>query len=140
MTRWIRIVVALLVGLVVGGSINTALIVMSPSLIPPPPGVDVNDAASLAAGIHLFQPRHFVMPFLAHAMGTLAGALVAFLLAGSQRAALAWAVGVVFLGGGIAASVMIPAPDSSKSASRHSGIADHPELPSGRRRLVRLRE
>jgi hypothetical protein len=31
--------------------------------------------------MHLFEPRHFVMPFLAHALGTLAGALAAFLIA-----------------------------------------------------------
>lgn len=110
MARWFRNALALLAGLVVGGSVNMALIVLSPSLIPPPPGVDVNNAASLAAGIHLFEPRHFAMPFLAHALGTLAGALATFLAAATLRAPLAWAVGVVFLGGGIAASVMIPAP------------------------------
>lgn len=54
-----------------------ALILISPSLIPPPSGVNVSDAESLSRSIHLFEPRHFVMPFLAHALGTLAGALAA---------------------------------------------------------------
>ena len=58
----------------------------------------------------LLQPRHFVMPFLAHAIGTLAGALAAYLIAASSRVAMAYAIGVIFLLGGIAASVMIPAP------------------------------
>jgi hypothetical protein len=30
--------------------------------------VDVNSAEGLSKGIHLFEPRHFVMPFLAHAL------------------------------------------------------------------------
>src|SRR5690606_28505587 len=78
--------------------------------IPPPPGVDVTDPASLAAGIHLFEPRHFLMPFLAHALGTFAGALLAWWLAGSRKDAFAWAIGAVFLAGGIAAARMIAAP------------------------------
>ena len=87
-----------------------ALITVGPSLIPPPAGVDVNNAESLINGIHLFEPRHFVMPFLAHAVGTLAGALAAYLIAATHRAPIAYLVGAIFLCGGIAASFMIPAP------------------------------
>ena len=64
----------------------------------------------LAAGIALFEPRHFVTPFLAHALGTLVGAFVAYLLAASHKARFAYAIGVLFLMGGIAACFMIPAP------------------------------
>ena len=31
--------------------------------------------------MHLFEPKHLVFPFLAHAVGTLVGALVAYLVA-----------------------------------------------------------
>lgn len=62
-----------------GGGVNMALIILGPSLIPPPAGVDVNSAESLGKAMHLFEPRHFIMPFLAHAVGTLAGALAAYL-------------------------------------------------------------
>ena len=110
MPRWLRNTLAVVAGIIVGGVVNTVLIGASPSLVPLPAGVDPNDPDSLAKGIHLFQPRHFVMPFLAHALGTFAGALAAFLLAASHKARLALAIGVVFLCGGIAASVMIPAP------------------------------
>jgi hypothetical protein len=72
--------------------------------------VDVSNAKSLAAAMHLFEPRHFVMPFLAHALGTLTGALVAYLIASTHRVRIAYAIGVLFLCGGIAASFMIPAP------------------------------
>ena len=110
MPRRLRNVAALLVGVVVGGAVNMALITLGPSLIPPPAGVDVNDAESLRRSIHLLEPRHFVMPFLAHAVGTLAGALSAYLLAVTHKRAIALAIGVVFLCGGVAASFMIPAP------------------------------
>ncbi|HET7711494.1 MAG TPA: hypothetical protein VFL80_06155 [Thermoanaerobaculia bacterium] len=110
MPNLLRNVLAIIVGIVIGGVVNMALITLSPSLIPPPAGVDVSSAESLSKGIHLFQPRHFVMPFLAHALGTLAGALAAYLIAASYKARFAYAIGALFLCGGLAASRMIPAP------------------------------
>ncbi|HYW50868.1 MAG TPA: hypothetical protein VE861_09690 [Gemmatimonadaceae bacterium] len=110
MPTLVRNVLAVLAGLIAGAALNGALITLSPSLIPPPAGVDVTNTESLAQSIHLFQPRHFVMPFLAHALGTLVGALVAYVVAASSKAGFAWAIGVAFLAGGISASYMIPAP------------------------------
>lgn len=110
MPRLVRNILAVLAGIVFGSVVNMALITLSASLIPPPAGVDVSNAESLAKSMHLFEPRHFLMPFLAHALGTLVGALVAFLVAASHKAAFAYAIGVLFLCGGIAASFMIPAP------------------------------
>jgi hypothetical protein len=110
MPKVVRNVLAVLAGLVIGGAVNGGLIALSPSLIPPPAGVDVSNAESLAKAMHLFEPRHFVMPFLAHALGTLAGAIAAYLIAASHKATFAYVIGAVFLCGGIAACFMIPAP------------------------------
>jgi hypothetical protein len=110
MPNLLRNVLAILAGIAIGVGVNTALITLSPSLIPPPTGVDVNNAESLSKAMHLFEPRHFVMPFLAHAVGTLAGALAAYLIAASYKAQIAYLIGAVFLCGGVAASFMIPAP------------------------------
>lgn len=110
MPNVVRNVLAIVAGIVIGGAINGILIALSPLLIPPPAGVDVNNPESLSKGIHLFEPRHFVMPFLAHALGTLGGAFAAYLIAGSYKRQIAYAIGVVFLCGGVAASFMIPAP------------------------------
>jgi hypothetical protein len=110
MPSLLRNVLAVLAGIAIGGAVNMALVTLSPSLIPPPAGVDVSDAESLGRSMHLFQPRHFVMPFLAHALGTLAGALAAYLIAASHGARIAYAIGAFFLCGGVAASFMIPAP------------------------------
>lgn len=110
MPKLVRNVLAFLAGVAIGGVVNMAIITFSPSLIPPPAGVDVSNAESLSKAMHLFEPRHFVMPFLAHALGTLAGAIAAQLIAATYKAQLAYAIGAVFLCGGVAASFMIPAP------------------------------
>ena len=106
----LRNILAVIVGLAVGAGVNMSLIVLGPLVIPPPLGVDVADAQSLSTSMHLFESKHFLFPFLAHALGTLAGALTAFLIAASYRSVFAYAVGAVSLAGGIAATLMIPAP------------------------------
>ena len=110
MPKVLRNILAIVAGLIVGSVVNMAIVTLGPALIPPPAGVDPTNAESLAGAMHLFEPRHFLMPFLAHALGTLAGALVAWLIAASHKARFAYAIGVVFLCGGIAACFMIPAP------------------------------
>jgi hypothetical protein len=72
--------------------------------------VDVSSAEELSKAMHLFEPRHFIMPFLAHALGTLAGAFAAYRIAASNKALVAYVIALVFLCGGVAASFMIPAP------------------------------
>jgi hypothetical protein len=107
---WVRNILALVAGILLGGVVNGLLIALGPHLVPPPPGVDVGNPESLAKGIHLFTPRHFIIPFFAHAMGTFAGAACAYFVAATHKVRFAYAVGAVFLCGGIAASFMIPAP------------------------------
>ena len=106
----LRNILAVVIGFVVGSVVNMALILASPHMIPPPPGVDASNLESMKAAMHLYQPKHFLFPFLAHALGTFAGALVAYLIAATRRTALVAAIGVLFLAGGVAACFMIPAP------------------------------
>lgn len=110
MPKLLRQIFAVVVGIIIGGCVNMALVTLSPALIPPPAGVDVNNAESLKQSIHLFQPQHFLMPFLAHALGTFSGALVAYLLAVSHHKQLAFGIGAFYFCGGLAACFMIPAP------------------------------
>lgn len=103
-------ILALLIGLIVGGCVNMGLILIGMYLIPPPVGVDVSDAQSIGANIDLYEPKHFLIPFLAHALGTLVGATITCCIAVSHRRYLACVIGIVFLVGGIMAAFMIPAP------------------------------
>lgn len=105
-----RNTLAVVAGAVVGSVVNGGLIAISGSVIPPPPGADVTTLEGLRKSIHLFEPRHFLFPFLAHALGTLAGAAVTAALAASRQMALALVIGIVFLAGGVANVLMLPAP------------------------------
>jgi hypothetical protein len=110
MNKIVRNTLAVFAGIVVGGTVNMSLIHISGSVIPLPPGVNSNDMESLKAGMHLFEPKNFLFPFLAHALGTLAGAVVAARLAASHQFYLAMGIGALYLAGGIAAVMMLPAP------------------------------
>jgi hypothetical protein len=105
-----RNILAAIAGIIIGNLVNGGLIFISGAVIPPPPGVDGTDMESLKASMHLFEPKHFIFPFLAHALGTLFSAFAAASLAASHRMKFAVGMGVLFLIGGIAASFMIPAP------------------------------
>ena len=106
----LRNTLAVLVGFAAGSALNMALILVSPHVIPPPAGVDVSKVESMRASIHLFEPKHFLFPFLAHAGGAFGGAFVAARLSATRHALCAWIIGGLFFLGGITAASMIPAP------------------------------
>ena len=101
---------AVLLGLLLGGAVNMGLILLSSHVIPPPEGVDNTTMEGLAAGMALFEPKHFLFPFLAHALGTVVGALVAGLLSPGRSPMPSAVVGVLFLAGGITNVLMLPSP------------------------------
>lgn len=110
MSRMLKNTAAVLAGMIMGSGINMALIMLSPQIIQPPAGVDVNSAESMRNAMHLYEPRHFIMPFIAHSLGTAVGALIAYLIAASHKAQVSYFIGGLFLVGGVIASSMIPAP------------------------------
>jgi hypothetical protein len=101
---------AIALALFLGGSLNMFIVGISGSVIPPPPGADFTTAEGLQQSAHLMEPRHFIMPFLAHALGTLLAGFVAAALTRERRLSAAIITGLVFLTGGIMAVQMIPAP------------------------------
>ncbi|MDL2354519.1 MAG: hypothetical protein QFF03_04610 [Pseudomonadota bacterium] len=106
----IRNVLALVAGIIIGSIVNMGLIAVSGHVIAPPGGADMTTAEGLKASMHLFEPKHFVFPFLAHALGTFAGAGVAAYIASSRQLLLAMTIGAVFLAGGISMVLMLPSP------------------------------
>lgn len=97
-------------GLVLGSIVNMAFVTISSSVIAPPAGADMTTVEGLTAAMPRMEAKHFVFPFLAHALGTLVAAFVAAKVAGSHKVTIALGIGGTFLAGGIAASTMIPAP------------------------------
>ena len=110
MNRIFRNIAAILAGALLGSAVNMGIIMMSGAIIPPPEGADVTTMEGLKASMHLFQPKHFIMPFLAHGLGTFAGALIAAWVAASHKMQFAIAIGVIFLIGGITNVIMLPSP------------------------------
>jgi hypothetical protein len=106
----VKNILAVIVGLVAGSAVNMGIIIISGSIIPPPDGVDNTTMEGLKAGMHLFQPKHFLFPFLAHALGTFVGALLAAIIAANRKMLFAMLIGVFFLAGGIANVIMLPSP------------------------------
>ena len=110
MNTLLRNGIAVIAGAIVGSAVNMRIIMMSGSIIPLPEGADVTTMEGLKASIHLFQPKHFIFPFLAHALGTFVGALLASFIAVNHKMKFAIAVGCLFLLGGIANVFMLPSP------------------------------
>ncbi len=108
MSPVLRNVAAVVAGTVVGGILNLALVSVGPLLIPPPAGGDVTTMEGLRSTIHLFEAKHFLFPFLAHALGTLAGAWLAARLCATRPLLHALLVGTVFLFGGLLMALSLP--------------------------------
>jgi hypothetical protein len=106
----IRNIIAVITGVLLGGAVNMGIVSISGSIIPPPEGADVTTMEGLKASMHLFGPKNFVMPFLAHAIGTFVGALTASAIAVSHKMKFALGVSGWFLLGGILAVLMLPSP------------------------------
>ncbi|MBK9228149.1 MAG: hypothetical protein IPL67_14145 [Ignavibacteria bacterium] len=106
----VKNILAFVAGALLGSVVNMIIIMLSGLVIPPPSGADVTTAEGLKASMHLFQPRHFIMPFLAHALGTFVGAFIAASIAATHKMKLALGIGVLFLIGGITNVLMLPSP------------------------------
>lgn len=106
----VRNILAVIAGVFIGSVVNMGIIMISGYIIPPPEGADVTTMEGLKASMHLFEPRHFIMPFLAHALGTLAGAFITFKVTANNHMKLAITIGILFLIGGITNVFMLPSP------------------------------
>jgi hypothetical protein len=101
---------AIVLGLLVGGTVNTGIIMVSGYIIPPPEGTDLKTLEGLLAAMPLMEPKHFLMPFLAHAFGTLVGAILASSMAVNYKMRFAMIIGICFLVAGIMNIFMLPSP------------------------------
>jgi hypothetical protein len=105
-----RNILSVIIGVLAGGMLNMGIIMISSSLIAPPAGADVTTMEGLKASLHLFEPKHFIMPFLAHALGTLLGAFVTAKMVLNHKMKFALGIGAWYLVGGIINIVMLPSP------------------------------
>jgi len=93
-----------------GSAINMGIITFGPNVVPYPEGYDGSSVEGMAATMNLLSAKHYLVPFLAHALGAFIGAFTAYKLAATYKSRWAYLIGFLTLLGGIAAASMIPAP------------------------------
>jgi len=108
--HFLKALLAVVAGIIVGSVVNMGLITISGHVIAPPVGADMTTAEGIKQALPLLEPKHFLFPFLAHALGTLAGASVAAKIASRSGWIPPMTVGAFFFIGGVLAARMIPAP------------------------------
>ncbi|MBT8289918.1 MAG: hypothetical protein KJO93_03725 [Muriicola sp.] len=106
----VRNILAVIAGLVLGSAVNMFFISLNGRVITLPEGADVSTMEGLKESMSLFEPKHFIFPFLAHAIGTLIGAYFAAKIAATRKMMFAMIVGIGFLIGGIINVINLPAP------------------------------
>ena len=106
----VRNILAVILGFMIGNVVNMLVLTAGHAIMPPPAGFDSTSMDGVASTIHLLRPLDYIVPFLAHALGPLVGVFSAMYIAASSRKTIAIILGVLFLAGGIAANIMIPAP------------------------------
>ncbi len=101
---------AVFIGLIIGALINGGIINISGDIIPPPAGANIKTIEGLIQAMPNMTPKHFIMPFLAHALGTFFGAVLCTVLARSYQWILVLLIGLTFFIGGFMMVFKLPAP------------------------------
>ena len=108
--KTLRNIVAVIIGLVIGSIVNMYIIKLNGVVVPLPEGLDPNDMDSLKANMSQFTLLNYLVVFLAHSLGTLAGALIAGLIGASSKVILMYIIAFAFMLGGISMIIMLPTP------------------------------
>lgn len=105
-----RNTLAVIGGLLVGSVVNMTIITLGPMIIDIPEGADFSTPEGLKRSMLLLETKHFISPFLAHALGSLAGAFLAAKIALSHQMKIALVIGVFFSFGGIMMAFLVGGP------------------------------
>ncbi len=105
-----RNISAVIVGVVAGSFVNMGVVLLGGSIVPPPEGSDNTTMEGLIASMHLFELKHFIFPFLAHAIGSFSGAFLTAMFSANYQLKLAFVIGFFFLAGGIYMVTSLPSP------------------------------
>ncbi|MEQ8789769.1 MAG: hypothetical protein RIC55_25975 [Pirellulaceae bacterium] len=108
----LRKTLAVVLGIVAGSAFNMAMVTVSHAVYPLPEGVDPNDLDVLKAHVeaHGLPTGALVLVLVAHAGGSLVSGFVCGLIAMRSWYLAAIGLGILWMCGGIAMLVMLPAP------------------------------
>ncbi len=110
MNTTLRNILITIAGCILGSFVNGGIINISGSIIPPPEGADTQTMEGLKTSMVLFEPKHFLFPFLAHAIGTLVGAYLAARFVTAKPLRPAMIISGLFFMGGAYMVVQLPSP------------------------------
>lgn len=96
-----RNICSIVLGCIIGALTNGFIVKYGPLLIPNPPGYSYATIELFKSTIHLLQPIHYLVPFTAHAVGTLVGSVVACKIALSSHKILSYLVATLFFLGSL---------------------------------------
>lgn len=102
----IKNILGVILGIVVGGLVNSGIVTYGMPLFPPPVGVDPNDFESIKANMDLYELKHFIIPYVAHIMGSFVASFVAVKI--SNNKIISIIAGSIFVIGGAMVIYMIP--------------------------------
>ncbi len=105
----VKNILAVIAGWIAGSMVNMGL-VQAGHMVFPIEGIDPSNMEAFAEILPTLDFEYFIFPFLAHALGTLVGAAIAFKIAASHKMKMALMVGALFLIGGIAVNYLLPGP------------------------------
>ena len=105
--KTVKIILGLLLGLVIGSVVNMSIINLGGILIPMGEGIDPSNMNDLKRVMPTLELKFFITPFLAHALGTLVGAVIALWIS-NNKVVLAYVIGALFLVGGSMMVYMLP--------------------------------
>ena len=88
--RIIKNILSVFCGILIGSTVNMALIISGGELFPFSNGMDPMNA-------EMWEIKYFIFPFLAHSIGTLAGAFITAKLSSSYHMVFSISVGLFFL-------------------------------------------
>ena len=111
MNPLIKNLLASFAGFIVMMAVKMGLIILLGNIFSPPEGVNPNDVNSINNNLHRYTVFQLIMPFLAHAGGTLVGTLTAAKIANSHKMLIVMILAAVhFTGGAMMVSMLSNSP------------------------------
>jgi hypothetical protein len=110
MNNTVKNIAIVIGGLVIGNIAIMAVMYLGNFIIDWPLGVDPKNIESIKNNLHLFQPHHFIFPFLSHAIGALGASYFVAKLVSNNQFRLSMTIGCIFLAAGIMNIFMLKHP------------------------------
>lgn len=111
MIRILIAIVAVFIGLVVGGAVNFGIGMLNVQIFPMPDGVTWADEEGVRTWIENLPQTAFILVLIAHLSQAFVGGFIAALIAKRNMMCVAIAVGILSMCGGIMNMMMIATPN-----------------------------